>query len=45
MEGLSLDNIMSGEDIENLFIDVEETDTGTSVEDGSEIEKKENHSH
>ena len=42
MEGLSLDNIMSGEDIENLFIDVEETDTGTSVEDGSEIEKKEN---
>ena len=37
MEGLSIDNILGAEDIENLFTEFEETEGATPEESGEQI--------
>ena len=40
MEGLSIDNILGAEDIENLFTEFEETEGATPEESGEQIVDK-----
>jgi hypothetical protein len=41
MEELNLDNILSSEEVENLFVDTEENQETTVPDDSKEVEKKE----